>query len=216
MRKSPLSFYPMYLNIQGMRCVVIGGGPVAHRKVKTLLEYGAEVDVISPVINLELQELAQQGNICVFQRHYQNGDLKKARLVIAATNDRNINQQIMEEAKSAGILINITDNPVNSDFIVPSSFHRGDMRIAISTGGRSPSLSRRIRQKLEKEFGEEYANLIDIVEEVRTEVRRQKISVKASQWQEALDIDSLLPLLKEGKFQQAKELILTKLMPDGA
>jgi len=211
MKKRPQVFYPVFLNIWGTRCVVIGGGGVALRKVKTLLEYGADVDVISPLICSELQQLAEKGEICIIQRHYQKGDLKKARLVIAATDDQKVNIQVSEEARSNNVLVNVADNPDYSDFIVPSTLHRGDMRIAISTGGKSPALSRKIRTRLEQEYDEEYSNLVALIEELRLEARQRHIPISGETWQKALDIDAVVSLLKQGQREKAKSTLMKNL-----
>jgi precorrin-2 dehydrogenase/sirohydrochlorin ferrochelatase len=207
-----LASYPMFLNISGKRCVVIGGGQVARRKVRTLLEHGASVEVISPDLCPELNKLVETGEVKVLRRRYQAGDLPGAFLVIAASDDSEINRQVVKEAKGKSVLVNAVDDPENSDFIAPSSVRRGDMTIAISTTGRSPALARKIRTRLEKEFGDEYASLVNLIAEVRTEVKRRGIKVSGDDWQEALDLDLMLELLKRGDEQKAKAVLLDKLM----
>jgi precorrin-2 dehydrogenase/sirohydrochlorin ferrochelatase len=206
-----LASYPMFLNISGKRCVVIGGGQVARRKVRTLLEHGASVEVISPDLCPELNKLAETGEVKVHRRRYQAGDLPGAFLVIAASDDSEINRQVVKEAKGKSVLVNATDDPENSDFIAPSSVRRGDMTIAISTTGRSPALARKIRTRLEKEFGDEYASLVNLIAEVRTEVKRRGIKVSGDDWQEALDLDLMLDLLQKGDREKAKVVLLDKL-----
>jgi len=186
------AYYPMFLNISGKRCVVVGGGRVALRKVRALLEHRASVEVISPDLCPELIELAEGGQIDTSRRHYQPGDLRKAFIAIAATDNSDINQQVVKEAQSEAVLVNVADDPKNSDFIVPSYAHRGEITIAVSTAGRSPALARKIRTRLEKELGDEYASLAHLIGEVRAEVRRQGIKVTGDDWQEALDLDTML------------------------
>jgi precorrin-2 dehydrogenase/sirohydrochlorin ferrochelatase len=206
-----LASYPMFLNISGKRCVVIGGGQVARRKVRTLLEHGASVEVISPDLCPELNKLVETGEVKVRRRRYQAGDLPGAFLVITASDDSEINRQVVKEAKGKSVLVNATDDPENSDFIAPSSVRRGDMTIAISTTGRSPALARKIRTRLEKEFGDEYASLVNLIAEVRTEVKRRGIKVSGDDWQEALDLDLMLDLLQKGDREKAKVVLLDKL-----
>lgn len=205
------SYYPVFLNISDKRCVVVGGGQVALRKVRAMLEHGANIDVISPDLCPELVQLTKRGEINVLNREYQIGDLKGAFIAIAATDNDEINRQIAEEAKRNAVLVNVVDEAANSDFIVPSYLHRGEITIAISTAGKSPALARKIRTKLEKDFGDEYASLTRLISEVRAEAKKQKIEVDGNDWQEALDLDLLLELLKRGEEKKAKTTLLTNL-----
>jgi len=211
MKKLSQEFYPMLLNISGKRCVVVGGGRVALRKVRALIEHGASVEVISPTLCLELNKLAETSEIKLLRRQYQAGDLKRALLAIAATDDKDINQQVVKEAKDRAVLVNAVDNLENSDFIVPSYARRGDITIAVSTAGRSPALARKIRTKLEKELGDEYASLVSLIGEVRAEAKRQGIKITGDDWQEALDLDLLARLLKKGDVEKARAILLKNL-----
>jgi len=215
MKKASQEFYPMFLKISGKRCVVVGGGGVARRKVRALLEHGASVEVISPDPCPELIGLAEKGQIRILRRHYQPGDLQGALLAIAATDDSEINRQVVKEAKDKAVLVNVADDAENSDFIVPSYLRRGALAIAVSTGGRSPALARKIRARLEKEIGDEYASLVRLIGEVRAEVRRRGIKVTGDDWQEALDLDFILDLLKRGEEEKAKVVLLETLMRTG-
>ncbi len=206
-----MPYYPMFLNISGKRCVVVGGGRVARRKVRALLEHGASIDVISPDLCPELTELAEKGQIRASHRHYQPGDLRQAFIAIAATDSNDVNQQVVKEARSQGILVNAADDAENSDFIVPSYTHREGIAIAVSTAGRSPALARKIRTRLEKELGDEYASLAHLIGEVRAEVRRQGIKVTGEDWQEALDLDLMIDLLKRGADEEARAALLNNL-----
>jgi len=205
------SYYPVSLSISGKRCLVFGGGQVALRKVKMLLDFGAEVDVVSPELCHELALLVNSGKISVLPRGYQPGDLEGTFIAIAATDDKNINEEISIEGRERGVLVNVVDVPELCDFIVPSYVKRGDLTLAISTGGASPALARKLRTRLEKEFGEEYTALTRIVGEVRAEMRRQGVRVDGDAWQEALDIDSILALLKQGRKQEATATLLDSL-----
>ncbi len=204
-------YYPMFLNISGRRCVVVGGGRVALRKVNALLESGADIEIISPDLCSELRTLSEQGQVSMLRRSYQPGDLKKAFIAIAATDNREINHQVVEEARSRAVLVNVVDDPENSDFTVPSYGRRGDVTIAVSTAGRSPALARKIRTRLEKELGDEYTALVQLVEEVRTEIRRLGIKATGSDWQEALDLDSIVAILKRGDTEKARAALLGSL-----
>ena len=204
-------YYPMFLNISGKRCTVVGGGQVALRKVEMLLEFGASVVVISPELCSELEQFAENGKIQVFRRTYQPGDVEQAVVVIAATSDTGINLAVSEDARRNDTFVNVVDDASISDFIVPSYMRRGNITLAISTNGGSPALARKLRVKLEKEFGGEYARLALLVSEVRSEVKQQALKVDGQAWQDALDIDTLIGLLKEGREDKAKAAILNTL-----
>ena len=210
MKKVP-TYYPIFLNIRDKKCVVVGGGEVALRKVKTLLEHGASVEVISPELCPELGQLAQSGEIGVLPRNYRVGDLQGAVIAIAATNDHSINREVAREARERGVLVNVVDDAGSSDFIALSYLRRGDITIAVSTGGRSPALARKIRIKLERDFGDEYASLALLLSEVRAEVKRQGIKVDGDAWQEALDLDLLTSLLMIGDKEKARSVLLNNL-----
>ena len=204
-------YYPIFLNIRGKRCVVVGGGPVALRKVNILLEHEASVKVISPELCPELSQLAKSRAIQVLQRNYNGGDLQGAFITIAATDDGEINNKVAEEARAKGVLVNVVDDSEHSDFIVPSQFRRGDITIAVSTAGKSPALARKIRTRLEEDFGVEYASLALLVDEVRSELKRQGIKVNGYGWQEAIDLDVLIELLRAGQNEKAKATLLANL-----
>ena len=208
-------YYPIFLNIRREKCLVVGGGEVALRKVKALLEYGAGVEVVSPTLCPELNRLEQEGSIKAFKRSYQKNDLKTAVLVIAATDDPKINERVAADAKQQKVLVNIVDSPEQSDFIVPSHFKRGDITIAVSTSGKSPALARKIRSMIEENFGAEYAQLAMLISKVRAELRQQNITVGADVWQEALDLDLLISLLQHDKSCEAEDMILNKLKTSG-
>lgn len=205
------AYYPVSLNIKGRKCVVVGGGEVALRKVRALLEHGARVTVISPELGPELVQLAEHGEIAALNREYRAGDLKGSFVAIAATDDSDTNRQIVREANNKAVLVNVVDDAENSDFIVPSCLRRGDVTIAVATAGRSPALARKIRTRLEKDFGEEYAVLALLIDEVRTGLKRRGITVGGDGWQAALDLDELTELLRKGEREKARVLIMSRL-----
>lgn len=162
-----MRYYPIYLDIKGKKCIVIGGGKVAERKVFSLLNAGARITVISPDVTSKLDKMARSGKIDLIKRPYRKGDLKEALLVYATTDDKVANTRISEEAEKKGILLNVADNPDGCDFIVPSVVERGDLSIAISTGGSSPALAKRLRMEMEERYGEDYAVFLDIMAAIR-------------------------------------------------
>ncbi|OGO32925.1 MAG: hypothetical protein A2Z29_01665 [Chloroflexi bacterium RBG_16_56_11] len=207
-----MSYYPVFLNIKGKKCVVFGGGEVALHKVTSLLDNGARVKIVSPVICSDLSRLAETGAVQEVKREYRDGDLRGVFLAIAATDNWKTNLEITVEARRRGCLVNTVDDADHSDFILPSCLRRGDITIAVSTSGKSPALARKLRHKLEKEIGNEYASLIGLVAAVREEMKKQGIKINRNTWQEALDIEWLLTLLKSGDTLGAKAAIMGKLL----
>ena len=144
-----MKYYPVFIDLKKKLSLVIGGGSVASRKVEQLLKAGARVRVISPELSELLREKLERGEIEYLQREYQRGDLEGVFLAIAATDDYRLNAQIAGEAEERGVLFNAVDQPELCNFIVPSIVERGDLLIAISTSGSSPSLAKKIRVWLE-------------------------------------------------------------------
>lgn len=211
-----MPYYPVFLSLQGKQCAVVGGGAVAERKVMSLLECGGDVVVISPRVVKGLRLLAEQGKLQLLKRSYRRGDLKGAKLVVAATNDARVNAAVAGEAQKKGILVNVVDDPVLSDFIVPSALRRGELVIAVSTSGESPALARKVRTELEKHFVPEYAQLVALVSEVRREQQRQGKRIKPGIWQKSLKPDILLGVLKKGDVAQAKKTLMLALEQQGS
>jgi precorrin-2 dehydrogenase/sirohydrochlorin ferrochelatase len=208
---TPPVYYPIFLNLRGKKCVVIGGGHVALRKVKMLLEAGANVFVISRTSHPEITKLSKRKAIHLIQRDYKAGDLKNAVITLACTDVKEVNRKVALEAKKADVMANVADDPERSDFITPSFFKRGNLIVAVSTAGVSPALARKIRTKLEKTFGKEYASLLSLIGEVRSTLKEKGYPVSTETWQEALDLDSLIRLLQSGHRKKAKAILLTKL-----
>jgi precorrin-2 dehydrogenase/sirohydrochlorin ferrochelatase len=148
--------YPIFLDLSGRRCVVVGGGEVASRKARKLLQARARVVVISPEIGAELESVAVE----VHRRPYREGDLEGAYLAFAATDSREANAAVVREAKERGIPVNVADRPSDGDFALPATLRRGGLQVAVSTGGASPTLARRIKDELEGVFGSEWAGLV--------------------------------------------------------
>jgi siroheme synthase-like protein len=208
--KSP-TYYPIFLRLQGKNCVVIGGGNVALRKVKGLLECGAKVTLISPKPHPEIVKLSKRRAIHLIQRDYEKEDLEDAVSVFACTDVKKVNHKVAEDAKKVGALVNVADDPRSSDFIIPSFFRKGNLTIAVSTAGVSPALARKIRMRLEKSFGKEYASLLSIVGEIRSGMKKKGIILGAEAWQKVLDLDSLIQLLQAGQQKKAKTYLMGKL-----
>jgi precorrin-2 dehydrogenase/sirohydrochlorin ferrochelatase len=203
-----LRSYPINLvGLADKRCIVVGGGEVAQRKVESLLEAGAErVVVISPRLTQRLRALLQAKRIEHRPQAYRQGDLEGAFVVIAATGDPDVNRDVWQEAQERNLLINVVDDPHRCNFFVPSVVRRGDLTISICTGGQDPTLSARLRQELEPRFGREYAAFLEIAGALRDRVGRELSGRARLRFWYALTDSELLALLKEGKRREAERL----------
>ncbi|MBM4036198.1 MAG: bifunctional precorrin-2 dehydrogenase/sirohydrochlorin ferrochelatase [Planctomycetes bacterium] len=159
--------YPICLSLEGKPCLVVGGGAVALRKVRSLLEAGAHVTVVSPEFCEELRQLSGVRRIA---RPFEEHDAAGAFLVYAATDDAAVNSAVGAAARKHHALVNVVDTPAECDFIVPSTLTRGEMTISVSTGGASPALARRLRLELEELFPPSYAGFVALLADIRREV----------------------------------------------
>jgi precorrin-2 dehydrogenase/sirohydrochlorin ferrochelatase len=157
--------YALELKLTGRRCVVVGGGSVAARKVRTLARAGAEVHVVAPRIDAAICATA---NVQRHEQSYAADVLGGATLVFACTNDAVVNRQVAQDARAVGAWVNVADDPGRCDFFVPASFERGEFRVTVSTGGAGPQLAANVRRKLESLFGPEYGTLADELRRART------------------------------------------------
>jgi len=205
-----VGYYPIFLEMKDRRCVVIGGGAVAERRVEGLVAVGANVTVISPAITEGLRDLLTQGAIRHVAREYQTGDRAGYDLFFVATDNLEINAVVSSEARSLRVWVNSADDPDHCDFILPGVIRRGDLTVAVSTGGASPAVTRAIREELDEYFTADYARFVQIAGEVRRELREKSFSPGASAWNRALQGD-FRRLIKEGRPVQAKELLLETL-----
>jgi precorrin-2 dehydrogenase/sirohydrochlorin ferrochelatase len=166
MLETPL--YMACLRLSGCRCVVVGGGNVGLEKVEGLLACDADVTLIAPVAHPELVQLALEGSIHWEQRGYSSGeDLARALIVIAATDDTDLNIRVFQDAEERSMLVNVVDVPPLCNFILPAIVRNGPLAIAISTAGASPALAKRMKREIAEEFGEPYALLAILLNEVR-------------------------------------------------
>jgi len=199
-----MSNYPVVLTHLESGAVVIGGGEVAARKVEGLLMAGAGVTVISPQLAPALEALVAQGRITALRRAYQPGDLARARLVIAATDDPQVNQAVWQEARERDCLVNVVDDPAHCTFHVPAVVRRGMVTIAVGTGGASPALAKSLRRKIEADTGPEYEQLAALLSELRPQVQASIPADKRAALGREL-MDALLPLVRDGKQAQARQ-----------
>ncbi len=165
------AYYPLFIDLAGRRCVVVGGGLIAERKVATLLSYGARVTVVSPSATARLRTYAGHGRIDYLARPFRASDLRGVWLAYAATNDRRTNHLVFTAASRRRIFTNVVDQPAQCSFIAPAIAKRGHLVIAISTGGASPSLAKHLRRRLQRVVGPEYARATELLGELRPTVK---------------------------------------------
>lgn len=206
-----MRYYPVFLDIAGKPTVVIGGGEVALRKVESLLDAGAHVTVVSPALHPHLEALVAAGRARHIAREYSPGDLEGHVLAFVGTDDPSVNTEVACEAKQRGIWVNAVDDPINCDFIVPSIVRRGDIIVAVSTSAGSPAMARKLREDLEEFLTEEYALMLDLVAQVRRELRDRGVKVEPDVWNAALDAD-VKRLLSQGHVDEAKQRLLRLLL----
>jgi precorrin-2 dehydrogenase/sirohydrochlorin ferrochelatase len=161
-------YYPVYLDLHGRKAVVIGAGSVGRRKIETLVAYGADVVVIAPEVDTVVQERADEKTITLLKRPYQKGDLDGAFLVVCATDNAQVNREVHQEAERCGTLLNMVDYPPYCNFIVPSIVKRGNLQIAISTGGAAPVVARTLRKELEQQYGDAWGEYVNLLGQVRS------------------------------------------------
>lgn len=205
-----MGYYPIFVEMTNRPCVVIGGGVVAERKVEALLNAGATVTVISPSLTGLLHSQLEAGKIRYVGREYRPGDLNGFEMVFVATGDKKVNSVVAQEARERGVWINAADDPSHCDFILPSVLQRGDLVVAVATGGSSPALSRAIREELESYFTKDYAELTEVAAEVRRELRQRSVSPGAKAWRQALG-EGFRRLIAEGKREEAKAHLMDTL-----
>jgi len=204
------AYYPVFFDLEGRRCLVIGGGEIAQHKVEGLLAAGARVTVIAPKLTRDLRRLLAEGKIDLVQREYREGDIESYEICMVATDDGAVNAEVAAEAKRWRVWVNAADDPANCDFILPSVIRRGAITIAASTGGMSPALARRLREELEAYLTEEMPALAELLAEVRNDLRLRGIAPDVEVWQQAIDED-LRVLLAQRKYRQAKARLLESL-----
>ncbi len=171
-------YYPIMIRIERKLCTVVGGGKVAERKIISLIDHGARVKVISPSCTNKISEFYHSGIIEFINREYEYGDLDGSFLAYITTDVKRVNDMCISECKEKEILVNIADNPEKCDFVVPSTIKRGDLTINISTMGKSPTLSKKIRKEIEEIYPEAYSEYVDILGEIREKVKEEIKDIK--------------------------------------
>ena len=192
--------YPVNLVLDGRRCLVVGGGHIAARKVEGLLACNAEVTVIAPIVSEEIRALP----VTVHERPYAAGDVAGFRLAVAATDDPAVNKAVFDDAEAAGVWVNSADDPDRCSFTLPSVVRRGPLTVSVSTGGHSPALATWLKDRLQDELGPEYEVLLDLLSAERESLKAQGRSTEGLAWRKALESD-MLALIRAGKVREARE-----------
>lgn len=193
--------YPVFLDLHDRPVVVVGGGAVATERAAKLAAHGAAVRVVSPRISSALADMVAHGRVAQhLARPYAPGDLDGAVLVVAATDDRAVNQQVRDHALAAGAQVNVADDPDASTAVIPALMRQGHLAVAITTGGASPVVSRRIREDLEQRFGPGWAGLISLLAESRDDLvaATPDIADRRSRVEALLDSGMLARIADEG------------------
>ncbi|MBI5583740.1 MAG: bifunctional precorrin-2 dehydrogenase/sirohydrochlorin ferrochelatase [Deltaproteobacteria bacterium] len=209
-----MRYYPVFLDLQGTSCLVVGGGQVGERKVKSLLDCGAVVHLVSPELTPYLEEAVRQGKVVPAGSAFAPAQLEGMFLVIGATDDPEVNRQISAEARARNLLCNIVDRPRECNFIVPATVRRGDLTIAVSTGGRSPALAKKIREDLEKRFPDSYNKYLELLGRIREYVLSRGGPQEENQGIfESLVSSALLETLQRGDREGIRQIISQMITP---
>ena len=203
-------YYPVVLVLGGRRCVVFGGGAVAERKIAALLAAGAVVTVVAPAVTDTIAASARAGALVHVARAYRPGDLAGQRLAFVATGAAGVSAAVAEEGEARGVWVNAADDAADSSFILPSVLRRGDLTVAVGTGGASPALARLVREELERHLGPDYATLVDVAADVRRELARCGRPSSGEAWTRGVD-DGVRRLVREGRRDEARARLLARL-----
>jgi siroheme synthase-like protein len=202
--------YPIVLDLAGWRCVVVGGGVVAERRVDGLLAAGASVTVVAPALTPALAALVGAGRLQHLARGYGAGDLAGFDLAFAATDAGEVNAAVALEGRRRGVWVNAADDPAHCDFFLPALVRRGDLVVAVGTGGTSPALARTVREELERVLTADYATLAEIAAEARRELRAEGRVATADLWRNALGPETRRLIVERGR-DAAKRHVLERL-----
>ena len=212
------AYYPVYLDLRGRKCVVIGGGFIGQEKVERLIEFGADVVIYAQEATSKVRELSTAGDLTWVSRGYLQGDLEGAFIAIVAdTSDNNINQAVAKEAKERNVPLNVNDVTDLCTWIAPAEVKNGDVVISASTGGTSPALARKLREELagtsrtgSKYRPIEYGDLAPLLKEIRSDFLKKGIRLNPDHWQASIT-DDVLEMLKAGKIDDARKKLLSTL-----
>ncbi|MET0628134.1 MAG: bifunctional precorrin-2 dehydrogenase/sirohydrochlorin ferrochelatase [Acidimicrobiia bacterium] len=206
MTRAAITGYPANLVVDGRRCVVVGGGRIAARKIDALLAAGAQVHVIAPDVGDEVRDWADGGRLSLEERAFMPADLDGAWLATTATGVPAVDRAVYEAGEARRVWVNSADDPANCSFTLMSVVRRGDLVVTVGTGGRSPALATWLRGRLSTEIGPEYETLLALLSDARESLRAGGRSSEDVDWQQALD-SGMLDLIRAGRVDEAKEML---------
>jgi siroheme synthase-like protein len=212
MGRPGLSGYPVNLLVAGRRCVVVGAGRIAARKIDALLAAGADVHVVAPELGPDVRDWHAAGRLHADVRPFRPADLDGAWLATAATPDPAVNQAVYEAGEARRVFVNAADDPDHCSFTLMSVVRQGDLVVTIGTGGRSPALATYLKDHVASEMGPEWSVLLDLLSEAREDLRATGTSTETVDWRGAID-SGMLELIRRGRLDQAKELLRACLSP---
>lgn len=203
-----MTVYPLFVDLRGRRCVVVGGGPVAEAKAAALLECGADVVVVSPGLTERLKSWAAEGKVRWEPRPYRTGDLEGAWLVVSAPDAPEVNRRVWHEAQARRVWMNAVDDPAHCSFIAPAVHRQGDLVVAVSTSGKAPALAVRLRDHFASQLGPEYAAFLELAGELREELARRvpEFGSRRDLWYRIVD-SGVLEDLRAGQGERARERV---------
>lgn len=208
--------YPVSLELRNRGCVVIGGGEPAEQKVQGLLDGGATaVVVIADEFTLALERLGADAHVDLVRRRYRRGDLAGAFLAVVAAGDPDLHAEVAADAEEHRVLLNAVDDPAHCHFATPSIVRRGDLVLAVSTGGKAPALAKHVRHELAERYGPEFSALVDLLGEARGRARRRQtlpLEDWGQRWRRALAED-LSALVRGGRTDEARRILDRHLAP---
>jgi precorrin-2 dehydrogenase/sirohydrochlorin ferrochelatase len=205
-----MGFYPVFLDLEGRCCLVVGGGLIAERRVHSLLEAGASVTIVSPALTPALADLAASGRVRHLARAYQAGDLAGAALAFVAVDDGRVTPAVASEARARGVWLNAADDPTHCSFYLPGVVRRGVLTVAVGSGGASPALTRAAREHLDGVLGREWATLGELAAGARRDLRATGRAADAEAWRHAVAAD-VRALLAEGRVDDARGRLRARL-----
>jgi precorrin-2 dehydrogenase / sirohydrochlorin ferrochelatase len=204
MSRPAISGYPVNLVVAGRRCVVVGAGRIAARKIDALLAAGADVHVVAPAVGPEVRAWADERRLTLHERPFSPIDLDDAWLATTATGDPAVDRAVFEAGEARRVWVNSADDPANCSFTLMSVVRRGDIVVTIGTNGRSPALATFLKDHVRDEMGPEYETLLELLSEAREEMRSGGRSSEDADWRAAID-SGILELIREGRESEARE-----------
>jgi len=197
-------YYPIFIDVEERSVLIVGGGSVSARKAETLLHYGAAITVVAPDVGDELAHMA----VTIVRKRYEESDLHGRALVIASTDDACVNARIARDCRRRRIPVNVADRPHLCDFILPAVIEQGSVQIAVSTGGKSPALARKLKSELQRAAGPEYAELNDLLGDLRSAAKKAlPTDAYRKHFYDAIIASGILELLRDGRRHEAHVLL---------